>query len=258
MCVSSAIRRNGSRKTICASCGCSGFTPGTARAKSMPTACARVAAAQGRRSRRCRASASRRKCCGCWRRRHPVPVLRAMAASGVLSEVLPGALQFVRFQKFVRSRRRSFLRGRRVVALGFALLGDEAAGGRDSRRGGGFRTTTATGCRDMMGAPMKIVSYLSIREVRRALYRFGVERCSRIGCGSAGQKIRRRRTRIQWRALARARRRVGEAGVSDERRDVMAAGVPQGPLVGKVLERSRGLVDRQRFHRRSCSRWPNG
>ena len=41
-------------------------------------------------SRPCRRSASPRNCCACWKRRNPAPVLRVMAATGILSAAAAG------------------------------------------------------------------------------------------------------------------------------------------------------------------------
>ena len=60
-CASSAIRPNGSRKIICASCASSAFPPAMRKARSMPTACS-PASAPARDWRVCRASVSATNC----------------------------------------------------------------------------------------------------------------------------------------------------------------------------------------------------
>ena len=67
-CASSAIRRSGSPRIICASCASSASTPPTAMAGCpMPRAC-RPASPRARASRRCRASACARRCSSSWSR----------------------------------------------------------------------------------------------------------------------------------------------------------------------------------------------
>jgi poly(A) polymerase len=86
----------------------------------------------------------------------------------------------------------------------------------------------------MMSAPLKIVSYLSVREVQRALYRFGIERFK--------DHVRLRWAEdpkasngVQWRALLAIADGWVRPVLPMTGKDVMAAGVPQGPLVGRVL-----------------------
>jgi poly(A) polymerase len=84
-----------------------------------------------------------------------------------------------------------------------------------------------------LGNEVKLTSYMSLKEMRRALYQVGAETFRdrvMLAWAEAGQA-----KTAQWRAL------VAHAGVwarpklplSGE--DVMAAGVPAGPMVGEVL-----------------------
>ena len=86
----------------------------------------------------------------------------------------------------------------------------------------------------MTTAPVKVVSYMSIREVRRALYRFGAPafkdwvrlRWAEDPKASNG---------VQWRALLAMADSWTRPVFPLTGENVMAAGVPQGPLVGRVL-----------------------
>lgn len=162
----------------------------------------------------------------------PVPVLRSMAASGVLNEVLPGALVFERFQKLCDADGDNFLAPDNLLRLG-SLLADEAQAIDVARR---WRLSNDDRARltGMMTAPVKIVSYLSIREVRRALYRFGVERFK--------DQVRFRWAEdpkasngVQWRTLLALADGWVRPVLPMTGGDVMAAGIPHGPLVGRVL-----------------------
>ena len=162
----------------------------------------------------------------------PVPVLRSMAASGVLNEVLPGALVFERFQKLCEADADNFFASDNLLRLG-SLLSDEAQAIDVARR---WRLSNDDRMRltGMMSAPLKIVSYLSVREVQRALYRFGIERFK--------DHVRLRWAEdpkasngVQWRALLAIADGWVRPVLPMTGKDVMAAGVPQGPLVGRVL-----------------------
>lgn len=162
----------------------------------------------------------------------PVPVLRAMAASGVLSEVLPGELKFARFQRLCEIDGDNFFTAEGLLRLG-ALLGDQ-----HQATGAAERWHLSNADRErlsgMLGEPVKVVSYLSVPEVRRTLYRFGVPRFkdwARLRWAEDPKAS----NYIQWRALLA----LADSWIRPEfpvtGADVMAAGVPQGPLVGKVL-----------------------
>ena len=63
-------RRRASAKIICASCACSASTPGTARARSTARRC-KLRGAESPVWRSFPASACRKKCCACWKRKIP-------------------------------------------------------------------------------------------------------------------------------------------------------------------------------------------
>jgi poly(A) polymerase len=87
---------------------------------------------------------------------------------------------------------------------------------------------------DLARARDKIVSYLAIRDVRRLLYRLGPA-CFKDRVFLKWAEDPKESNAIQWRALlamadAWQRPRFPLSGAN-----VMNAGVPQGPLVGRVL-----------------------
>lgn len=162
----------------------------------------------------------------------PVPVLRAMAASGVLSVVVPGHHRFERFERLCRTDADSFFEPDGLLRLG-ALLGDEAQANEAAQW---WRLSNADRDRlsEMLAMPIRIVSYLSILEVRRALYRYGVRRFRDWARLMWAEDPKPSNT-YQWRALLA----LADSWVRPEfpvkGPDVIAAGVPHGPLVGKVL-----------------------
>ena len=162
----------------------------------------------------------------------PAPVLRTMAACGVLAQVLPGTLRFERFQRLCTVDADSFFVPDGLLRLG-SLLSEESQAIETARR-----WRLSNGDRDrlvaMMTSPVKIVSYLSIREVRRALYRFGVERFKDL-VRFRWAEDQKASNGIQWRALTALADSWVRPLLPMTGGDVMAAGVPQGPLVGRVL-----------------------
>ncbi|MFM9863356.1 MAG: CCA tRNA nucleotidyltransferase [Micropepsaceae bacterium] len=162
----------------------------------------------------------------------PVPVLRAMAASGVLGEVLPGQLKFSRFQRVCEIDGEQFFDADGLLRLG-ALLGDTPQVNEIAAR---WRLSNDDRDRlsDMLGEPTKIVSYLSILEVRRALYRFGVP-VFKDWVRLRWAEDPKASNFTQWRALLALADGWVRPVFPLKGPNVMAAGVPHGPLVGKVL-----------------------
>jgi len=164
---------------------------------------------------------------------NPLPVLRVMAASGILAEILPGALDMTRLERLCAIDAASFFTPDPVLRL-TALLGtDEKSAAAVIDR---FKMSNKDRARiaDLVGGKEKIVSYLSIREVRKLLYRLDSQRF-RDRTFLRWAEDAKMSNAIQWRALLEL------AGVWQRPvfpltgRDVMQAGVPEGPLVGQIL-----------------------
>jgi poly(A) polymerase len=161
---------------------------------------------------------------------HPVPVLRVMAATGILSLLLPGALQLARLEKLAQLETENQFPADAVLRLA-ALLpdGDQSA----PAVAGALRLSNAA--RDRLGQALggeKIGAQISAAEARRLLYR--------IGAASFKDKVM-----LQWAGAPQstgAWKMLLEMASRWERprfvltgRDVMQAGIPQGPDVGRVL-----------------------
>ena len=163
----------------------------------------------------------------------PVPALRAMAAAGILGDVLPGALSLPRLGRLVRIDADNFFASDPLLRLAALLANDENAAVGIAEK---LKLSNARSARlfDIAGAREKIVSYLSIREVRKLLYRLGPARFKdRVFLKWAEDP--KDSNAVQWRALlaladAWQRPRFPLGGAH-----VMAAGVPEGPLVGRIL-----------------------
>ena len=163
----------------------------------------------------------------------PVPVLRAMAATGILTEILPGALNLARFEKLIEIDRTSFFAADALLRLAALLPNDPQVADAIADR---LRLSNADRDRlvDLASTNEKIVSYLSIREVRKLLYRLGPERFrDRVRLRWAEDP--KDSNAIQWRALLAMADAWQRPVFPLSGKDVMAAGVVQGPLIGRIL-----------------------
>ena len=165
---------------------------------------------------------------------NPTPVLRVMAASGILAEILPGALDITRLERLADIDAGAFFTPDPVLRLA-ALLPSDTAAARDIAKKLKLSNIDTIRLDDVAGAREKIVSYLSVREMRKLLYRIGPARFKdRIVLKWAQDK--KESNAVQWRmqlAVADAweRPKFPLSG-----REVMVAGVPEGPLIGTILE----------------------
>ena len=163
----------------------------------------------------------------------PAPVLRLMAASGILAAVLPCEANIVRLDGLAKIDAANFFVPDTVLRLAALLPHDKAIANGVADRWK-LANVQREGLAEIAGAGEKIVPYLSIREVRKLLYRLGVQAFrDRLFLKWADDA--KASNGVQWRALlamadAWQRPHFPLAG-----RDVMLAGVPEGPLVGRVL-----------------------
>jgi poly(A) polymerase len=155
-----------------------------------------------------------------------------MAATGILSEILPGALHIARLERLCAIDAANFFAPDPILRLASLL----PSGGPVTAIADRFKLSNRDRARldDLGTAREKIVSYLSIREVRKLLYRLGNTRFKdRVFLHWAADP--KPSNAIQWRALLA----LGDAWVRPSfpltGRDVMTAGVPEGPLVGHIL-----------------------
>jgi poly(A) polymerase len=164
---------------------------------------------------------------------NPAPVLRTMAASGILAELLPGALSLPRLERLATIDAEAFFTPDTLLRLAALLPNDPAIAANVAAK---LRLSNNEAARleDIAGAREKIVSYLSVKEVRKLLYRIGVGPFKDlVFLQWAGDP--KNSNAVQWRMLlavadAWERPRFPLSG-----REVMLAGVPEGPLVGKIL-----------------------
>ena len=158
---------------------------------------------------------------------------RQMAAAGILAIVLPEASRLDRFEKLVEIEAQQLFReADPMLRLGAMLDLDEAGvaalaqrlrlSNKDRDRLAGMLTDTT-----------KIVCYLSMREVRRALYWLGRQLFKdRVSLGWADD--RRGHNAFQWRAMLAMADSWEKPELPLTGEMIKAAGVPEGPEIGRV------------------------
>ncbi len=171
----------------------------------------------------------------------PRLALAAMAASGVLARVLPEACGLDVCDRIVAVDSDSFFDPDGLLRL-LALMLDDPQAARDLAR----RLKLSNAERDRLvaalgqwsdggvGVDMRIVSYLSARQVRRALYHLGAQAFrDRVRLGWARDS--NPRTHSQWRALLAMSEGWVRPALKLTGEQVAAAGVPRGARIGAVM-----------------------
>jgi poly(A) polymerase len=163
----------------------------------------------------------------------PRSAMRLMAEAGVLALLVPAAVGLERFDALVRIETEILFSEDPLLRLAALLPDDSAAGLATAAR---LRLSNAE--RDRLAAALgtdpPLVSWMSPRETRRAVYRLGPGTfCDRALLAWAGSI--RPAAAVQWRALLAMARTWSPPTLPLTGAEVMAAGVPEGPLVGAVL-----------------------
>ncbi|MAB13769.1 CCA tRNA nucleotidyltransferase [Parvibaculum sp.] len=159
---------------------------------------------------------------------------RQMAASGVLTEVLPEASKLDRFENLVRIERDQLFTAdpSPVLRLG-AMLDLDKAGVDALADRLKFSNKDRERLTAMLTDTTKIVCYLSMREVRRALYNMGLELFkNRVMLGWASEKPDH--NAFQWRAMLAMADSWEKPQLPLDGAMMKAAGVPEGPEMGRV------------------------
>jgi poly(A) polymerase len=162
----------------------------------------------------------------------PRAAMRLMAQAGVLAEVLPEAEGLGQFEGLVEIETDQLFQCDAEIRLA-ALLPDPAAADAIADR---LKLSNALRARltAALGTDERIVSWMSPRDARRVVYQIGVQPfCDRVLLAWAASK--RRAATIQWRALIPMAQSWPIPTLPLTGAEVMAAGVPEGPLVGQVM-----------------------
>jgi poly(A) polymerase len=163
----------------------------------------------------------------------PRAAVRLMAQTGVLSVVLPEAQTLGRFEQLVTIETEMLFSEDPLLRLA-AMLPDDpkvAAGAAE-------RLRLANAQKGRLVAALNpeppIVSWISPRRTRQLVYQLGVQSfCDRVTLNWAASE--RPAATPQWRALLPTAQSWPRPTLPLSGEEVVAAGVPRGPLVGEVL-----------------------
>jgi poly(A) polymerase len=163
---------------------------------------------------------------------YPLPVLRTMAASGILAEVVAGELNFDRLGGLCAIETSYFFAPDPLLRLAALVTSDEQAAAIATR----WRLSNddRDRLRKLTSSTVKIVSYMSIPELQRTLYRQGQRRVRDL-VRLRWAEDSKPSNAVQWRALLAIIDSWTRPVFPLTGRDVMNAGVPEGPLVGRVM-----------------------
>lgn len=163
----------------------------------------------------------------------PRSALRLMAATGVLGAVLPQVKALTRFEKLVEIESSQLFENDPELRLA-AMIPDDPKVAQDVAE----RLRLSNALKDRLvaaaGATPRIVSWMSPRETRRGVYAIGARAfVDRVKLAWAASD--RNAAAPQWRALIPLAESWTAPTFPLTGEEVIAAGVPKGPLVGQVM-----------------------
>jgi poly(A) polymerase len=170
---------------------------------------------------------------------NPAPVLRVMAATGILPALLSGALLLPRLERLAEIDADNMFARDAILRLA-ALLPNDPVNETAHAAADALKLSNADRARlEQALSGEKIPSQLAARDARRMLYRIGVARFKdKVLLQWAGApKNAQGGGALQWRMLLEMADNWQRPRFPLSGRDVMLAGVPEGPDVGRVLAR---------------------
>lgn len=163
----------------------------------------------------------------------PLPVMRQMAATGILAAVLPERLNMERFAKLAHVDAISLFEPDAILRLGALLDGGAEEAGALGKRLRLSNADTAR-LRAMKTQTQKIVSYMAVREMRQCLYRIG-HQAFHDRARLYWAEDPKENNAVNWRALIAMAATWVRPVLPLTGENVLAAGVPAGPQVGRIL-----------------------
>ena len=163
---------------------------------------------------------------------NPAPVLRMMAATGILSALLPGALQLSRLERLAEIDADGLSTRDGVLRLA-ALLPDDSDAAHAAADALKLSNADRIRLERALGGAM-LTAGLSAKDARLLLYRIGVARFRDkvlLAWASAPKAV----NALPWRVMLRLAETWERPRFALTGMDVMQAGVKEGPDVGRVL-----------------------
>jgi len=163
----------------------------------------------------------------------PRQAVRLMAEAGVLEAILPGAPGLARFEALVAIERDRLIENDPELRLAALLPSDAKSVATTAER---LRLSNAQRARltAACGTQPRVASWMSAREVRRAVYQLGVRAFyDRVKLAWAASE--RPSTAGHWRGLLAQAESWSAPVLPVSGEDAIAAGAPKGPRVGQVL-----------------------
>ena len=162
---------------------------------------------------------------------NPAPVLRVMTASGILPELLPFPLQMTRLESMILCDAENLFAPDAVLRLA-SLLPDDRVVARAVAERLKFSGANRDRLEELAGAGP--LSPLTSVKAHRLLYKIGADSFKdrvRLSWAAASPGA----NSLSWRMLLRVVDDWRQPHFPVRGSDVMEAGVPEGPLVGKIL-----------------------
>jgi len=162
---------------------------------------------------------------------NPVLVLRVMAATGILSELLPGVLQLARLERLTEIEAENLFPRDGLLRLA-ALLPDEAGAAHAVADALKLSNADRVRLEQALGGD-EIPAHLSAAQARQLLYRIGPGRfrdAVMLHWAAAPKGAG-----LPWRILLEMAQSWQRPRFPLTGRDVMAVGVAEGPEVGRIL-----------------------
>ncbi len=165
---------------------------------------------------------------------NPMPAIRQMAASGILTAVLPEARNLERLNALIEIDGMTFFEADPIMRLGALLPDDGAVATAVAAR---LRLSNAQRDRlvAMLSATLRVFCYMSVREMRRTAYRMTPKVMRDVAMLRWAGDVKRNHNAVQWRALLPMIDSWKPPTLPLDGHHVKLAGVPDGPQIGEVL-----------------------
>ena len=165
---------------------------------------------------------------------NPMPALRQMAASGILTAVLPEASNLERLNALIEIDAMTFFEVDPILRLGALLPDDGAVAAAVAAR---LRLSNAQRDRlvAMLSATLRVFCYMSVREMRRTAYRMTPKVMRDVAMLRWAGDVKRNHNAVQWRALLPMIDSWKPPVLPLDGHHAKLAGVPDGPQIGAVL-----------------------